>query len=67
MIEIILLLGLLFVLGVVGLLHFAATADIPMITHISGIEPDPSLHPWFLAIETIVICCGIYILQNLLM
>ena len=65
MIEVILILGLLFVLGVVILLHIGATADLPFIRETTNTEPDPSAHPLFLTIETILLLVIVYLCKNI--
>lgn len=61
MIEFILIVGLIFVLGMMILLHIGATVELPGLT---DIPPDPSLHPWFLTAEVVVLCSIIYIIQH---
>ena len=65
MIEIILIIGLLFVICVVGFLHFAATSNIDYVREASGFDADPTVHPWFVTIEAILLLCLTYIIQNM--
>ena len=65
MIEFILIVGLIFVLGMMVLLHIGATVDLPWLTDITDIPSDPSLHPWFLTAEAVVLCSIIYIIQHI--
>lgn len=65
MIEIILIIALLFVLGLVGLIHFVTTSSI-----FTELFPDaqndngPSLHPWFVTVEAILAVTIAYIIQK---
>lgn len=65
MIEFILIVGLIFVLGMMVLLHIGATVELPWLRDITDIPPDPSLHPWFLTAEVVVLCSIIYIIQHM--
>lgn len=61
MVEIILILGLLFIFGLTVLLHILATIDSPNIRNITDAEPNPELHPWFVFIEAILLLAVFYI------
>lgn len=66
MIEFILIIGLLYVLGIVLLLHIMATSD----TFNRMLPPehrsliDPSFHPWFMSIEAIIVLSITYIFSR---
>ena len=65
MLEIILIIGLIFVLGIIVLLHIGATIELPWLTDITDIPPDPTLHPWFLTAEAVILCSISYIIQHI--
>lgn len=65
MIELILIIALLFVLGLVGLIHFVTTSSVftnmfPETQNDNG----PSIHPWFIAVEAILAVTIVYIVQK---
>ena len=63
MLELLLIAGLLFVLLIVGLLHYAATSNNPQVTVITGVSGDNSLHPWFFTVEAILFLAIMYIFK----
>ena len=64
--EIILILGLLFIFGLALIMHFVSTSDLPIFRQISGVPADPGFHPWFLIIEAILLLTMIYIGQQMI-
>ena len=64
MLEIILILGLMFVLGMLILQHIGATVDIPWVNETTDLPADPSLHPWYITAEVVILLTIIYIVQN---
>ena len=65
MMELILIIGLLFVLGLIVIVHLTSTLDIEELTQIRGNEANKDLHPWFITIEAILLMSIIYIGQHL--
>lgn len=61
MIEVVIILGLLFILGLTVILHIASTADIPYINETTRTQPDTELHPWYISIEVILLITIIYV------
>ena len=59
--EIILILGLLFIFGLALIMHLICTCDLPIFRQITGFPADPAFHPWFLIIEAILLLTMIYI------
>lgn len=66
MLEVLLIIGLLFILGVVVLIHFVATSTQPWVLEITGVSADPSLHPICFLVETILILSIMYIFKALI-
>lgn len=65
MIEIILIIALLFVLGLVGLIHFVSTSSIFAQLFPNAQDDDrASIHPWFVTVEAILTVTIIYIVQK---
>lgn len=65
MIEIILIIALLFVLGLVGLIHFVSTSSIfAQLFPNAQDDNGPPLHPWFVTVEAILAVTIVYIVQK---
>ena len=54
LIEAFLIVGLLCILLFVILLHFSATSKFDWVQDITGVPPEPSLHPAFFSVEAIL-------------
>ena len=65
MVELILILGLLFILGIVILLHILSTSDMPEIRETTNVQKNPSLHPWFFTVEAILLLKILYISKQM--
>ena len=65
MLEIVLILGLIFVLGMLVLQHIGATVDIPWLNEMTDLPPDRSLHPWYITAEVVILLTIIYIVQHI--
>ena len=65
MIELFLILGLLFVLLITIVLHICATCNHPIMLELTNISGDPTLHPWFIIIEAILLLSILYISKYL--
>lgn len=61
MIEFLLILGLLFILGIVVLLHITCTTDNPLLKQSYNTPVDPEFHVWFGLIEAIPFLSTLYI------
>ena len=65
MIELLLILGLIFVLVLVGLIHIGATVENPIIQDITNSPANPSLNPWFYSVESVLVLNIFYLVINL--
>ena len=65
MIEIVLILGVLFVLGVVVLTHIGTNASLNMIEQESGFPQDPSINHIFFVVESVLILVLLYLFKNI--
>ena len=64
MVELILILGNLFLMLVCCLLHYASTSTNSLVYQLTGVTPDPDLHPWFFTVEAILLLNLIYIITK---
>lgn len=61
MVELLLILGLVYVLGVTILMHVSSTINLSYMQDLTGAEADPSLHPWFFLAEAALVLSILYI------
>lgn len=64
MVEFILFFGNMFLMLVCCLLHYFCTSTNPIVHQITGVEPDPNLHPWFFTTEAILLLNLMYIITK---
>ena len=64
MIELILILGNIFLMLVCYLLHYASTSTNSLVYQLTGVTPDPDLHPWFFTAEAILFLNLVYIIAK---